>query len=200
GLDLAGQRPTRAEVAAAAGRVLAAGTGARLAEQVLHRFLIWTGIDLGLPVQLHVGYGDRDVDLHRCDPLLLTDLLRATEPAGVPVLLLHNYPYHRQAGYLAQVFGHVFVDTGLATHNVGDRATALLAEALELAPFGKFLYSSDAFALPELYHLGAVLFRGALSGVLRAGIEDGWWTAADAPHVAELVGSANAERVYRLPR
>ena len=46
-----------------------------------------TGIDAGLPVQFHVGYGDADVDLHRCDPLLLTDLLRATEPAGVPVLL-----------------------------------------------------------------------------------------------------------------
>ena len=72
---------------------------------MLHRFLVWCGMDLGLPVQFHVGYGDADVDLHRGNPLLLTDLLRATEPAGVPVMLLHNYPYHRQPGYLAQVFG-----------------------------------------------------------------------------------------------
>jgi hypothetical protein len=76
-------------------------------------------------------------------------------------MLLHNYPYHREAGYLAQVFPHVYVDAGLATHNLGARAPALLAEALELTPFGKFLYSSDAFGLPELYYLGATLFRSA---------------------------------------
>ncbi len=76
----------------------------RLADEVLHRFFIWCGADLGLPIQFHVGYGDRDIDLHRCNPLLLTGLLRALEPTGVPVMLLHNYPYHREAGYLAQVF------------------------------------------------------------------------------------------------
>ena len=59
-----------------------------------------------------MGYGDRDIDLHRCNPLLLTALLRAIEPAGVPVMLLHNYPYHREAGYLAQVFPHVYMDAG----------------------------------------------------------------------------------------
>ncbi|HEX4226306.1 MAG TPA: amidohydrolase family protein, partial [Pseudonocardiaceae bacterium] len=152
GLELAGERPSEAEVRAAAGAWLASGS-ARLAHPVVHRFLIWSGIDLGLPVQFHVGYGDRDVDLHRAAPLLLTDLLRATEPAAVPILLLHNYPFQRQAGYLAQVFSHVFVDVGLATHNVGFRAGAVLAELLELAPFGKVLFSSDAFGLAECYHL-----------------------------------------------
>ncbi len=155
-------------------------------------------MDLGLPVQLHVGYGDRDVDLHRCNPLLLTPLLRALQPTGVPVLLLHNYPYHREAGYLAQVFPHVYVDAGLATHNLGQRAPALLAEALELAPFGKFLYSSDAFGLPELYHLGALLFRRALSDLLRDGLAADAWTEADAERVAAMIGAGTARRVYRL--
>ena len=170
GLDLNPERPSDAEVTAAAGRWLAAQTGPpRIADQTLQRFLIWCGVDLGLPIQFHVGYGDSDVDLHRCNPLLLTPLLRAIQPTGTPVMLLHNYPYHREAGYLAQVFPHVYVDAGLATHNLGRRAPALLAEALELAPFGKFLYSSDAFGLPELYYLGAALFRTALSGFLTAG-------------------------------
>jgi hypothetical protein len=166
---------------------------------VLHRFLIWCGVDLGMPVQFHVGYGDRDVDLHRCDPLLLTGLLRAIEPAGTPVMLLHNYPYHRKAGYLAQVFPNVYVDVGLATHNVGHRAPALIAETLELAPFGKFLYSSDAFGLPELHYLGAVLFRRGLSGFLRAGLDDGAWTLDDAERVAQQAAYGNARRAYRLP-
>ena len=198
GLELEGARPADAEVAAAAGRLLGSGGPIRVADRVLHRFLIWSGIDLDMPVQFHVGYGDADVDLHRCDPLLLTDLLRATEPAGVPVLLLHNYPFHRRAGFLAQVFGHVFVDVGLAGHNVGRRAPALLAELLELAPFGKVLFSSDAFGLAELYLLGTVLFRRGLGRLLAEGVAEDAWTAADAVRVAGMIGSGNAQRAYRL--
>jgi uncharacterized protein len=199
GLDLAAARPSDAEVAEAAGRWLgSAGDGqpGRLADQVLHRFLIWCGVDLGLPIQVHVGYGDRDVDLQRCNPLLLTGLLRAIEPTGTPVMLLHNYPYHREAGYLAQVFPHVYVDVGLATHNLGHRASALIAETLELCPFGKFLYSSDGFGLPELHYLGAVLFRRGLSDFLRAGLSDGAWTQQDAERIAGMTGAGNARRVY----
>ena len=77
------------------------------------------GVERGLPLQLHCGYGDPDLDLHRCDPLLLTRFLRLVEPRGVDVLLLHCYPYHRQAGYLAQVFPHVYFDVGLAVNHTG---------------------------------------------------------------------------------
>jgi uncharacterized protein len=198
GLALDGARPSGAEVARAAGSLLAGGGRPRVADPVLHRFLVWCGIDLGLPVQFHVGYGDADVDLHRGDPLLLIDLLRATEPAGVPVMLLHNYPFHRHAGYLAQVFGHVFVDVGLAVHNVGRRADALVAELLELAPFGKVLFSTDAFALAELYVISTALFRRALGRVLDAGIADDDWTADDAARIAAAIGAGNAARAYRL--
>ena len=201
GLALEGARPCEGEVAAAAGALLRAVDGGallRVADPVLQRFLIWCGVDLGLPVQFHVGYGDADVDLHRCDPLLLTDLLRATRPTGVPVMLLHNYPFHRNAGYLAQVFPHVFADVGLATHNLGRRADALVAELLELAPFGKVLFSTDAFGLAELYLLATVLFRRALGRLLTAGVADGDWTAADALRIALDIGSGNATRAYRL--
>jgi hypothetical protein len=198
GLDLAPDRPTETEVAVAAAHWLdsPAGTPGRLADPVLHRFFIWCGADLGLPIQFHVGYGDRDVDLHRGNPLLLTGLLRALEPAGVPVMLLHNYPFHREAGYLAQVFRHVYVDAGLATHNLGRGSAALIAETLELTPFGKFLYSSDGFGLPELHYLGALLFRRGLSAFLRAGLDDGSWTRADAEQIARQAGYKNARRVY----
>ncbi|HEY2276723.1 MAG TPA: amidohydrolase family protein [Streptosporangiaceae bacterium] len=199
GLDLAPDRPTETEVAVAAAHWLdtPGGGPGRLADPVLHRFFIWCGADLGLPIQFHVGYGDRDVDLHRCNPLLLTGLLRAIEPSGVPVLLLHNYPFHREAGYLAQVFPHVYVDAGLATHNLGRGSAALIAETLELTPFGKFLFSSDGFGLPELHYLGALLFRRGLSAFLRAGLDDGSWTPDDAAQIARQAGYENARRVYR---
>jgi hypothetical protein len=201
GLALPAERPTTAEVTLAAGNWLAkvdAGEPVRLADEVLQSYLVWTGIDLGLPVQFHVGYGDSDVDLHRCNPLLLSEFLRATRSGGVPVLLLHNYPFHREAAYLAQVFEHVFVDVGLATHNLGSRAPALIAETLEVVPFGKFLFSTDAFGLGELYHLGTLLFRRGLSDFLRSGVETGEWTSKDGERIAQLVGVENAQRVYGL--
>lgn len=201
GLDLPAERPGDAEVFTAAVRwltVLDKGDPVRLADPTLHRFLVWCAVDLGLPLQFHVGYGDADLDLGRCDPLLLTGLLRAIEPTGIPVLLLHNYPFHRHAGYLAQVFSNVFLDVGLATHNLGRGSRRLVAEALELAPFGKVLYSSDAFALPELYYLGAELFRRALGAFLETGVDQDAWSADDAVRVARMIGADNARRVYRL--
>jgi predicted TIM-barrel fold metal-dependent hydrolase len=203
GLALPADPPDTTAITAAADRTLtAAGPGGkiRISDPVLHSFLVHTAIETGKPVQFHVGYGDSDVDLHRCDPLLLTDLLRRITPSGVPVMLLHNYPYHRQAGYLAQVFDPVFVDIGLAAHGVAGRTATILAETLELAPFTKLLYSSDAFGLSELYHLAALLFRNALTTVLNAGTDAGDWTPADARHLARLITHDTARQAYRLGR
>jgi uncharacterized protein len=201
GFDFDPARPEAADVRAAAGRWLKAvdaDSAARLDDPVLLRHLIWTGIDSGLPVQFHVGFGDTDVRLHRSDPSLLHDFLLATQDAGTPVMLLHCYPHHRQAAYLANVFPHVYMDLGAVLNHVGARSSAVLAEALELTPFHKMLYSSDAFGLPELHYLGALGFRRDLARVVGAFVADGAWTAADAERVAGLIGAGNARRVYRL--
>jgi len=198
GLDLDPRRPSDAEVTAAAETWVRGTAAHRLADATLIRFLLWSAVDLGRPLQFHVGYGDSDLDLHRCDPLLLTPLLRATAGLGVPIMLLHNYPFHRSAGYLAQVFDHVFVDVALALSNLGTRADALLAELLELAPFESVLFSSDAFGLAELYALSTALFRHALSAFLDDGISRELWPAAEAERIARLITSGNASRAYRL--
>ena len=201
GLDFNPARPGEADVRAAAGRwlrALDADLGARLNDPVLLRHLIWTGVDTGLPLQFHVGFGDPDVRLHRADPSLMHDFLLATQESGTSIMLLHCYPFHRQAGYLANVFPHVYMDVGEALNHVGARSAAVLAEAMELTPFHKMLYSSDAFGLPELHYLGAAGFRRDLARVTGAFVADGAWSAADAERVAGLVGSANARRVYRL--
>ncbi len=201
GLDFDPEPPAPAEVSAAAGRWLRQieATGrVRAGDPVLLRHLLWAGLELGLPLQLHTGFGDPDADLRRCDPLLLRGFLQRTEPAGVPVMLLHCYPYHRGAGYLAQAFPHVYLDVGLAINYTGARAAAVVAESLELAPFGKLLFSSDAWGPPELHHLGALLWRRATARVLGGWVADGDWSQADALRVAEMVGAGNARRVYRL--
>jgi predicted TIM-barrel fold metal-dependent hydrolase len=165
---------------------------------VLLRHVLWAGVDRGLPIQFHTGFGDPDLDLRRCDPLAMTGFIRATAGSGVDLMLLHCYPYHRQAGYLAQVFPHVYLDVGLAVNYVGARAAAVVAESLELAPLHKALYSSDAYGLPELHYLGAVLFRRALDEVLGGWVDAGAWSAPEARRVAAMIGAGNADRVYRL--
>ncbi|NUR08364.1 MAG: amidohydrolase, partial [Nocardioidaceae bacterium] len=183
GLGLPDAKPTADALAAALTEVLPS----RVAHPVVNGWLAWTAVELGRPLQLHVGYGDNDVDLADCDPLRLTAFLRATEERGVPVLLLHNYPFHRNAAYLAQVFEHVFMDVGLATHNAGALSAGLLRESLELAPFGKLLFSSDAYGLAELYHLATLLFRRNLGGLLAELVDADEMTAEDAAYVAGLV-------------
>ena len=59
--------------------------------------------------------------------------------------------------------------SGAALVRTGARAAAVLAEILELAPFGKVLFSSGAHGLPELHVVGARLFREALPGCWAAG-------------------------------
>ena len=193
GLLFGSRRPSSQEVARAAGRWLAGG-GGRLDDEVLLRHILWEGLATGLPLQLHTGFGDPDLNLARSDPALLTEFLRACADVGSPVLLLHCYPYHRHAAYLANVFPHVYLDVGLAIPHVGRRAAAVLAETLELAPFHKLLYSSDAYGLAELYLVAAVLFREVLGEVL----ESLRISPPDRERIVGMVGSGNARRIYAL--
>lgn len=200
GLDLDPARPGRAEVDRAAERWLRArdaDPAARLDDPVLLRHGIWSAVDTGLPLQFHTGFGDPDEDLHRADPSLLAGLARLTEPLGVPLMLLHCYPYHRQAAWMAHAFTHVHVDVGLAVPYVGAYSRAVLAELMELAPYGKILYSSDAYGLPELHLLGAMRFRSALGGLLEHACASDEVAPADAERVARMIASENARRVYR---
>jgi uncharacterized protein len=200
GFDFAPWPPSVAETVGATGAMLAKAGARRprVDDPTLLRFLLWAGVDRGLPLQLHCGYGDPDLELHRCDPLLLTRFVKLVEPRGVDLILLHCYPFHRNAGYLAQVFPHVYFDVGLAVNYTGLRSHAVIAEALELAPFAKVLFSSDAYGPAELHYLGALLWRRGITRVLRSWVDDGEVSIADAERIATMIGRDNALRVYGL--
>jgi len=116
-----------------------------------------------LPVQVHCGFGDSDLHLWRADPGYLKPLVERFRETRF--VLLHCYPFVREAGWLAHVYGNVFFDLSLTIPHVA-RPEAALAEALELAPLSKLLYASDAARTPELYFLAATWWRDALAAVL----------------------------------
>jgi uncharacterized protein len=116
-----------------------------------------------LPVQVHAGFGDSDLFLPRVQPGYLKPLIERFRETKF--VLLHCYPFVREAGWLAHVYGNVWFDLSLTIPHVSRPAEAL-REALELAPVSKLLYASDAARTPELYYLAAKWWREALAEVL----------------------------------
>lgn len=165
------------------------GRGGAPVEPELLDHLRWSAVACGLPLQLRLG---------TADPVRLADFAAATEGHGCDLVLLHGYPYHRQTAALAGRFPHVYADLGTVPARTGARAAGILAEIMELAPFGKLLFSSGAQGLPELHLVGARQFREALGRVLGGWVADGAWTRQDAARVAAMIGSGNARRVYGL--
>jgi uncharacterized protein len=170
--------------------------GMRLQDRVLLRFGLHQALRLSKPLQFHVGFGDRDCDLHKANPLYLLDFLR--QSGDTPIVLLHCYPYEREAGYLAQAFNNVYLDGGLSVNHLGARAPAFIARLLEMAPFGKILYSSDGFGPAELHFLGSVLWRKGIHRVLGGFVADGEWSESDAIRVVDMIAHDNAARIYRV--
>jgi predicted TIM-barrel fold metal-dependent hydrolase len=144
-----------------------------------------------LPVQVHCGFGDADLQLARADPSLLKPLVERF--SATPFVLLHCYPFVREAGWLASVYGNVCVDLSLTIPHVARPAEAV-REALELAPFSKLLYASDAAQTPELYYVAAKWWRTALAEVLAAALPP-----AEAEDAGRAILRENARRLYRLP-
>jgi hypothetical protein len=143
-----------------------------------------------LPLQLHCGFGDSDLHLPRADPGHLKPLIeRFRETTFV---LLHCYPFVREAGWLAHVYGNVFFDLSLTIPHVFRPAEAL-REALELAPVSKLLYASDAARTPELYYLAARWWREALAEVLAEALEPD-----EAEQAGRMILRENARVLYRI--
>jgi hypothetical protein len=69
---------------------------------------------------------------------------------------------------------------------------------LELAPFAKVLFSTDAYGLPELYAVGAALFRKHLQRLLIGWVAKDACTPADAERIARMIAGGNARQVYHL--
>ncbi len=153
---------------------------------------------LEVPLQVHCGLGDPDEDLALASPLGLRELLESPALAGLKVVLLHCYPYQREAAYLCAVYPDVYMDLSLAIPLAATDGTRAMREALGLCPWSKLLYATDARRLPEAYFVAATLYREALGAALSELVETqviDWDEAAEA---GRRVLAANAVALYAL--
>lgn len=178
---------------------LGGGSG-RIADKDLVDTIVWVALEAAasqrLPMQFHVALGDDDIVLTRNDPTLMRALLAHAPFRAVPLVLLHNYPYHRQAGYLASLYPNVYVDLGLTIPIVGPQATQVIAETLELAPTRQLLASTDGHMEPEFQWFGVFVWRWALAGLLGGYVARGIVDADDARGIAAAILRDNALRIY----
>ena len=157
--------------------------------------------DTGLPVQFHIGYGDPDLDLRLANPLHLRPIFEDPELRGLNVVLLHCYPYVREAGYLAAVYPGAWLDLGLSVPHLSvDGMRRAVHEALHLAPVSKVLLSTDAQRTPELFWLACRWGRRVLGQVLGETVQNGDLSAAEADWAAARLLHGNAENLYPVGR
>jgi len=191
--DAAAARGALAAVRAAWGGAPGRLEARPLLAYFLPRAAAWAGAN-GRPLQVHTGFGDRDLDLRLADPLLLRPLLDGALGSARVVLLHLAYPYVRQAAYLAAVYPRVSLDLSLAAPLLaGPGPTRALEDALALIPVTKLLYGSDAWGIPEWFWLAAGAARRALGAALA------WLPGDEARRVARGVLHANAGALYGLP-
>lgn len=156
-------------------------------------------IEHDVPMQIHTGIGDFEVNLVLCRPSLLMDLLRFPTFRACKVLLIHSgYPYHAEAGYMANVLPRVYCDVSEGIPFAAHAARRIYVETLEMAPLSKVVYGSDGTNLPETNYIGAKLGKSALVQALEDLVNGGMLSQSEAEEAAGLILAENARRLYRL--
>jgi hypothetical protein len=153
---------------------------------------------LDVPLQVHCGLGDPDEDLALTSPLGLRPLFEDPALRGLRVVLLHCYPYHREAAYLCAVYPGAFMDVSLAVPLAAGDGARALREALGLCPWSKLLYATDASRLPEFYFVAATRHREALAAALSDLLAGGFLSRAEGIDAGQRILAGNAIALYGL--
>jgi predicted TIM-barrel fold metal-dependent hydrolase len=165
---------------------------------LVFRTALGTAADLGLPVQVHTGFGDSEIRLAESDPLLLDEVLRTPEGSAATVVLIHgSFPWHEQAAYLATARPNLWVELSLSNLFAPLHTADRLLRILDVAPRGRLLLGSDGHVLPETQWFACRVLADAwtrvASTLAEAGARPGWVSDTRA-----ALFDGNARTVYRL--
>jgi len=152
-----------------------------------------------VPMQIHAGMGDYEVNLVLARPAYLLDLLRFPVYRGCTVILVHmGYPYHREAGYMAQVLPRVYCDISEGVPFSGSGSEAILREVCEMAPLHKIMYGSDAYTVPEGIYASAKIGKRIVTRVMTGLVADDVLTESEAQEYGEQILGGTTRRIYNL--
>ncbi|KAF9598958.1 hypothetical protein IFM89_033303 [Coptis chinensis] len=184
--------------------ILKSGKPVRIQNKSFIDYIVLCSLDVALsfdlPLQIHTGFGDKDLDLRLCNPLHLRDLLEDKRYSRCRIVLLHaSYPFSKEASFLASVYHQVYLDFGLAVPKLSVYGmVSSVKELLELAPIKKVMFSTDGIAFPETFYLGAKRARKAVFSVLRDACDEGDLTIPEALEAAEDIFNRNSIRLYKI--
>lgn len=174
------------------------------AVKTLRDYLLWQAlelsIELDLPFQIHTGMGDQDLEIATARPGLLAAVFRDPKLRHARIVMLHgSYPFYGEAAYLTNIFPNVYLDLSEFNPFIGQSGVTRTLEAiLDLAPFTKLLYASDAYGSPELQWVAGCNARRSFQKILGTAVADGMVTADSAREAARLIFSENAQALYEL--
>lgn len=171
--------------------------------KLLRDHLLWRALELGLelnlPFQIHTGMGDQDLDIETARPGLLAAVFRDEKLRHAKIVLLHgSYPFYEEGAYLANVFPNVYLDLSEFNPLVLPSVRRVVATILEMAPFTKVVYASDASGSPELQWIAGKKGREAIGAVLGAAVDDDRLSPKAARHAARLILADNSRGIYGL--
>jgi uncharacterized protein len=152
-----------------------------------------------MAMQLHTGYGDRDLDLPLSNPWLLRPLLERSETArSVPLVLLHGaFPYTGEAAVMAAIYPNVYFDVATCVPPFSEAIQLQVwRTALAMVPLSRIQASTDAAGLSEQIALGARQARRTLGIALAELVEGESLSNAQAEVVAADLLAGTARRLY----
>lgn len=195
---------TRQDAEEGLGQVLLARKPVRIANKNLIDYIFLQTLDVAqsydLPMQIHTGFGDKDLDMRLANPLHLRSVFEDKRYSKSRIVLLHaSYPFSREASYLASVYPQVYLDFGLAIPKLSVHGMiSSLKELLELAPINKVMFSTDGCIFPETFYLGAKKSREVVFSVLRDSCLDGDLTVPEAVEAAKDILARNSINFYKI--
>jgi len=199
---LAVGQPTPAEARAAHAAHVRGGVPRLVAKDLLDFLLVRAlraAREHRLPVQVHAGTGDRDLDLVLGNPALLRGLLESGAADGVAIVLLHGaFPYTAEAALLASVHRDVHVDVSACIPPHGRPVLLdMWRVVLAVAPLDRIEASSDATGLPEQIAVASMRVRDTLGEALAELVQARTTTAAEAERTATGILGGTARELYR---
>lgn len=174
----------------------------RIERRPLYHYLLLQAFELAgcydIPVQVHTGLGDDDANIVDSDPAQFQSVIKMPTLQHTKFVLLHCYPYVRQAAMLCALYPNVYMDLSLSINLISPAASHMVLEALACAPSTKLLAGTDGHTCPESHWYAVRSWKQALSRALDELMENHFIDLHDGERIAADVLHANAIRLYKL--